>query len=344
VAGSLHLGESEVPALSEGEVLLRVLRIGVCGTDRDIAAGLYGEAPPGESDLVTGHESLCRVEDPGASAFRKGDLVVPTVRRGCPERCLNCRSGESDMCLTGHYTEHGIKGLHGFAREFAVTDPGYVVSIPEPLGEEGVLMEPLSIAEKAISQLMLMQNSRMKWEPKKVLVLGAGPVGLLATVAAALRGWEVSALATRPEGSLKATLVESVGAKYIDAKQTPLASLGSRWDIVLEATGNSTVALEAERLAGTNGVVCYLGIYRARSATSDVGRSFTDLVLGNKVWFGSVNANRSYFEKGRDDLVTAKKKWPGLLGKMITKVVTPEDFRLAFEAGEEDLKAVIEFA
>jgi len=344
---SLRLEDHEAPVPRRGELLLQVLKVGICGTDEDIIAGFYGEAPAGSNFLVLGHESLCRVAGAGnsASGFRKGDLVVPTVRRNCTEDCMNCRRGMSDMCITGHYFEHGIKGLHGFAREFAVSDHNFVVKLPESLSDLGILLEPLTIVEKGVTQAYLMQDSRMvTWKPRRALVLGAGPVGLLATAILRLRGLDVQTIATRSEESLKARLVEQTGAGYINSTETPLNTLEDRFDLVLEVTGNTSVALEAQNLTAVNGIVSYLGIYRQEQATEDAGKVFTNLVLGNRVLIGSVNANKAYFLKGARDLSRIRTKWPGFLERIITKRAKAEDLNEAYApVGEEGIKTVIQF-
>jgi threonine dehydrogenase-like Zn-dependent dehydrogenase len=343
---SLRLEDHDTPVPRRGELLLKVLNVGICGTDKDIIAGFYGEAPADSSNLVLGHESLCRVVGEGGNlfGFKKGDLVVPTVRRNCPENCMNCRRGMSDMCLTGHYLEHGIKGLHGFAREFALSDHNFVVKLPESLSDLGILLEPLTIVEKGVTQAYLMQESRMAWKPRIALVLGAGPVGLLATAILRLRGLEVHTVATRSEESLKARLVEQTGAKYISSNETPLSTLENRYDMVLEITGNTSVALEAQNLTSVNGIVSYLGIYRQEQATEDAGKVFTNLVLGNRVSFGSVNANKSYFLRGVKDLSRINNTWPGFLKKIITRREKPANFKEAYApVGEEGIKTVIQF-
>ncbi|MGI0091247.1 MAG: glucose 1-dehydrogenase [Nitrososphaerales archaeon] len=347
--GTLRLQEQEVPRPAKNEMLLQVQKIGICGTDRDIIAGFYGEAPAGESFLVLGHESLSRVFELGTSThgFKKGDLVVPTVRRNCPENCPSCKSGQSDMCLTGHYFEHGIKGLHGFAREFAITDSSFVVKLPESLKDVGVLLEPLTIVEKGLTQTFLLQDARMKksiWKPKKALVLGAGPVGLLATALLRLKNLEVDTVATRAEESLKARLVEQTGAKYINSKITPISALESSYDIVFEVTGNTLVGLEAQNLTRVNGAVCYLGVYKQEQESEDAGKIFTNLVLGNRIQFGSVNANKSYFVQGAKHLLQMRKMWSGLLEKMITNRMGCEDLQGAYTPkSQEEIKTVIEF-
>ena len=345
--GTLRLQDQDVPKPARKEILLEVQKVGICGTDRDIIDGFYGKAPVGESFLVLGHESLSRVSELGShvNGFKKGDLVVPTVRRNCTENCLNCKNDQSDMCLTGHYFEHGIKGLHGFAREFAITDSSFVVKLPQSLSDVGVLLEPLTIVEKGMSQTFLMQKARMKiWKPKKVLVLGAGPVGLLATALLRLNGLEVDTAATRSEESLKAKLVEQTGSKYINSKVTPLSSLENVYDIVFEITGNTSVALEAQNLTHVNGVASYLGVYKQEQESEDAGKIYTNLVLGNRIQFGSVNANKSYFLQGVKDLQRMKKKWSGFLEKMITNKVGVENFNDAYTPkSQEEIKTVIEF-
>ncbi len=342
---SLRIEEMPTPKPKSNELLLEVLRIGICGTDRDIISGFYGEAPKSSEFLVLGHESLSKVAEVGKSVrgFKKGDLVVPTVRRNCWENCLNCKNGESDMCLTGDYDEHGIKGLHGFASDYSVTDASFVVKLSESFLELGVLLEPLTVVEKALVQTYKIQN-RMQWKPSKALVLGAGPVGLLATAVLKLQGLEVQTVATRSKKSLKARLVELTGAEYINAKETPIHSLDYRYDIVFEVTGSPAIALEARELIRVNGITCFLGIYREQEATEDAGRLFTDLVLGNKVHFGSVNANRTYFERGVKDLVRIRKRWPSFLDGIITRKAVPKDFEKAYAPeSEEEIKTIIQF-
>jgi len=335
-----------VPEESSSQVLLKVLRIGICGTDREIIAGFYGQAPDGLDYLVLGHESLCRIESIGMSVkgFKKGDLVVPTVRRNCPENCVSCRNGESDMCYTGHYKEHGLKQLNGFASEFAISDASFVVKLPESLSEVGVLLEPLTVVEKALLQTQAIQNVRLKWKAKKALVLGAGPVGLLATAILRLRGIEVDTVATRSEESVKARLVRTTGATYVNSKETPLSTMKDVYDVVFEVTGNPEIALQAQDLIRINGIVCYLGIYREEQETQNVGKLFTDLVLGNRIHFGSVNANKTYFEAGAKDLVKIQREWPGYLQKMITRKERPDNPEKAYSPeSEEEIKTIIEF-
>jgi threonine dehydrogenase-like Zn-dependent dehydrogenase len=249
------------------------------------------------------------------------------------------------MCYTGHYREHGIKQLNGFASEYALSDASFVVKLSESLSRLGVLLEPLTIVEKALTQTLNLQNARLTWNLKRALVLGAGPVGLLATAILRLRGVEVDTAATRPEESLKARLIRSTGARYINSRSTPLNSLGYNYDAVFEVTGNPGVALLAQDLIRVNGIVCYLGIYRAEQEMQDIGQLFTDMVLGNRIHFGSVNANKSYFEAGAKDLVQIQQTWPDFLDKMITRKEKPDDPSKAYSPeSEEEIKTVVEFS
>lgn len=342
---SVQLTDIAPPQPKSNEVLLSIMKLGIDGTDRDINAGFYGAPPDGHKFLVVGHETLGRIESTGnaVSGFKRGDLVVPTVRRACPENCLNCRNGESDMCLTGHYYEHGIYKLHGFASELAVSDSNYLVKISNELDDVAVLLEPMSIVEKSISQIYHIQN-RMIWEPKTALMLGAGPIGQLGTLLLRLRGLDVFTMARRPKSDLKAQLVEAAGATYVNAKETTLQALGKKFDIIIEGTGNASVAMDAMKNLATNGVLCYLGVYGPSQLTSEVGDLLREAVLRNKVFFGSVNANKRYFEMGLKDFQAIKRKFGKALSRLFTSTLKPEDYEEAFKPGPSDIKTVIDFS
>ncbi len=325
------------PLPEENEILLKILEVGIDGTDREINEGLYGTPPPGSNYLILGHESIGRVEE-GNGEFSKDDLVVPTVRRGCEVNCLNCRSGESDMCLTGTYFEHGIYRLHGFASEYAVSDYDYVVKIPEEMRDIGVLLEPMSIVEKAVYQSYNIQE-RMLWNPEKALVFGAGTIGLLATALLRLKGLNVYVISRSEKTSFKARLVEELGAEYIPSSEMEKVEQG--FDLIIEATGSARVALKSMDMMNANSTLCLLGIYREAEVCKDIGKVFTELVLKNRLIFGSVNANKKYFEMGISHILEIKKRnMDDVLKKMITRVKI-EDFKKAFEKG--GIKTVIEF-
>jgi glucose 1-dehydrogenase len=340
-SGSVGLIETPTPVPRPGQALLRINRVGICGTDLEIIQGTYGEAPAGSDYLIIGHESLATVEKVtnNSSSIEDGTLVVPTVRR--PDDCVNCREGESDMCLTGQYKEHGIKGLHGFCSEYAVTDLDFLVPVPKGLSEVAVLLEPMSVAQKGVIQSFKIQE-RMIWNPRKALVLGTGPIGLLTVIVLRLRGLDVTAVATRPKDSLKAGIVQKTGAKYVKADEQPLAEIG-KFDLILEETGVASLAATAQGLLGPNGVLCLLGIYRPNLATQDIGHTYDDIVLGNKITFGSVNANKRYFLSGLNDLKAAQQRFPGILNSLLTKIVPPDEFSQAYSPSKDDIKSVIEF-
>jgi threonine dehydrogenase-like Zn-dependent dehydrogenase len=341
---SVKLVEIPKPPLEKGQVLLKTLCVGIDGTDREINEGVYGSPPSGSRYLVLGHEAVARVQEIGdrVEGFSEGDLVVPTVRRPCEENCPNCRIGETDMCLTGNYFEHGIYKLHGFASEYAVSDANFLIKIPTDLEDLAVLLEPLSIAEKAVTQSFKIQE-RMVWEPKKAFVVGAGPLGLLATMILRLKGLKVYAAATREKESLKARIVRSVGGTYINVRETPIESLEEKFDIVIEASGRVEAALEALNLLGPNSVMCFLGIYREKRACKEFGKVLTTMVLGNRLMFGSVSSNKSHFEMGIKDMSEIKRRYKNVLKMLITKKLHPTDFERAFKSETEDIKTIIYF-
>ncbi len=341
VKDSIRLDEIDAPTPSSSQALLRVQEIGICGTDLDINQGFYGEAPPGSNYLVTGHESLAVVENihGNAHGISKGDLVVPTVRR--PDSCMNCLNGESDMCLTGNYREHGIKRLHGFGSDFAVSDVEFLVKVPSDLRDVAVLLEPMSVAEKGVYQAFKIQE-RMLWKPKRVLILGAGPVGLLTTYLLRLKGLEVVVTATRAKDSAKARLAQRVGAVYVNTLETPLQSLG-KFDLIMEETGVAQVAIQATGMLNTNGIMCFLGIYPPTTAPEDIGEFYKDVVLGNKTFFGSVNANINYFRMGLKDFADIEKRFDGILRDTISARISPEEFQKAYAQNKDNIKTVIRF-
>jgi glucose 1-dehydrogenase len=339
-AGSARLADVPAPRPADGEALVRVVRAGACGTDAEIDHGLFGRAPPGDDYLILGHENLGRVER-GAGPLEVGDLVVSTVRR--PDGCLNCRAGESDMCLDGGYTERGIIGRHGFWAESYAESPDFLVRLPPELESVGVLLEPTSVVEKAIRQSYALQR-RLVWEPKQAVVLGAGPIGLLSTVALRLRGLAVTTVA-RSKGHLAAELVTACGGRYLSSRDVPIPRLGEelgRLDLIVEATGNGQVVFEAMQALGTNGVLCLTSITGGhRPLEVDAHALNLRLVLGNMAVFGSVNAHRADFEQGVADLVAAERRWPGLLDRLITRRLGLDGFRAALDASPGDIKTVL---
>jgi threonine dehydrogenase-like Zn-dependent dehydrogenase len=340
---STRLIDASLPEIGTGEVLLKVLEVGIDGTDLEINQGLYGRCPRECNHLILGHECLAMVEETRdeMEGLEKGDLVVPTVRR--PDDCPNCRKGESDMCIKGDFLEHGIKGLHGFASEYSKSHDKFLVKVPEKLRDVAVLLEPLSIVEKGILQSYSIQE-RMYWNPKTALVLGVGPLGILAAMVLRLKGLEVTAYATISREGLKARLIEEVGGTYVSAREDPLNSWEHKFDIIIEATGNTGVAVDSLKLLNANGILCLLGVYPSGEECGDFSGILKEMVLENKAIFGSVNANISYFERGIEDMEEMKKRFPGVLERIITKKLTPEEYEGAFNPEKEDIKTVIVFS
>jgi glucose 1-dehydrogenase len=343
-AGSARVVDAKMPEPKAGEALIRVLEVGVDGTDIEINSGFYGKAPIGSDYLIMGHESIGVVQEP-AGELAKGDIVVATVRRPCPENCLNCRSSEVDMCLTGHYLERGIFGRHGFMREYYAETPDYLVRLPKELANVGVLLEPLSIVEKGIQQSYKMQE-RMVWEPKRALVLGAGSLGIFASMLLRSKGLEVTTYDMVSVESPKARIIRDIGASYADGRDMPLEAVANdigNIDLILEATGSSTVAFKAMKLIGTNGVMCLTGVTGGSGKLEVCADCLNmQLVLGNKLVFGTVNSGMKHFKKGVDDMQLFNRLWPGVLGRMITRRVPLEELSSALEHRSDDIKVVIE--
>jgi threonine dehydrogenase-like Zn-dependent dehydrogenase len=339
---SARISDIPRPEPRRGEVLLKTLEIGVDGTDREIHEGVYGTPPEGYHYLVLGHEALTEVTElgPGVDSPEERELVVPTVRR--PDDCINCRSSESDMCRRGDYREHGIKGLHGFASDFCVSDSRFLVRVPRELRDIAVLLEPLSIGEKAIEQILSIQ-SRMTWSPRTAFVIGAGPLGLLTAMVLRIRNIEVKVAATRSAESSKARIVEEMGGQYVNVREDPLQSMSERFDLIVEATGNVNPAIDATRMLERNGVLCFMGNYRNQGCLEDFQEVLYEMVLGNRLMFGSVNSNLGHFGAGIEDMHRIRGRYPGVLKKLITRRIRPESYLEAFQVDRDEIKTVIEF-
>lgn len=346
---SVHVrDDAPDPRPETGQALVRVLEAGICGTDVEIHEGLFGQAPAGSPFLILGHENLGIVETaPSESGLAPGDLVVATVRRGCPEACRACVSDQNDMCLSGHFLERGIAGLHGFMSERYSESARYLVRLAPGLRPVAVLMEPMSIVQKGIDQALRIQQ-RVSWDPRKAVVIGAGPVGALAALALRLRGLEVYVASLEPETSAKAKLLREVEIRYVSTVTTPLEQLCSRVgkiDLVFEASGASSVVYAAMRMLGPNGICILSSVTPAgRNLDVDIGAWNRDMVLGNRLAFGTVNAGRRHFEAGARDLQAAEALYPGWLPRLITKRLAFADARKAMVRGSDDIKTVLEFS
>jgi glucose 1-dehydrogenase len=326
------------PDLRDGSVLVEGVAVGVCGTDAEIVEGKYGWAPPGKSRLVLGHESLGRVIDPGPrSSLKAGDLVVGIVRRPDPVPCPNCAVGEWDMCRNGQYTERGIKQIDGFMSERWRIEPEYAIKVDPTLGLLGVLLEPTTVVVKAW-EMALAVGARSFWEPKNVLVTGAGPIGLLAAGIGVQRGMEVHVLDRVTTGP-KVDLVRMVGATY---HSTNVASLDFEPDLIIECTGVGQVIAESIQKVGAGGTVCLTGVGKGGAL---VGAAIADVaasaVLQNNVIVGSVNANKRHWYKATEALARANRR---VLERLITRRERPENFKKALERQPDDIKVVIQFS
>jgi threonine dehydrogenase-like Zn-dependent dehydrogenase len=317
---------AEVPEPSGDGVLLRVLEVGVCGTDREISEGLFGVPAEGTS-LVLGHESLALVERDG-HGFSKGDLVTATVRRSC-RHCLACEEGAPDSCLTGDYSERGITRLDGFARELVLEDPAQLIPITPGLGRLGVLAEPTSICERAIRHALTI-GGRQPWQLERALVVGAGAIGMISTYLLRLAGLEVWTASLEQSNDL----VSASGARYVSTSDTSLADLRVEtggFDLVISAVPDAQVLADSLGLLRRSGVACLLGIDgRPQAVTIDGPVLGLDAVLENRVLFGSVNAHRQDWLAAVDSLDRARERWPDELEAFVGRRVPLDRFAEAF--------------
>lgn len=326
------------PPTSDGALLVRTRLIGMCGTDREIAADGYGVPPPGEERLVLGHESLGEVvEAPEDSGFAPGDLVAGVVRRPDPLPCPACAADEWDMCRTGDFVELGIKERDGYGSERFRVDTRFAVRVAPELGDLGVLLEPTSVLAKAFDHAERI-GARAWFEPKVALVTGAGPIGLLAALLARQRGLETHVV-DRVTGGAKPGLVADLGAHY---HSTPVAELALAPDIVIECTGVGEVVIDATHLAAPGAVVALTGIsHSERVGEAHLDAMNKDLVLGNKAVFGTVNAARRHYDQAAEALAAADPSW---LARLITRRLGVRDWPAALEKRPEDIKIVIDMA
>ncbi len=359
---ALRVTEEPIPSLRlPTEVRVRVLEVGVCGTDREICAFEYGTPPDGSDHLVIGHESLGEVIGVGMGVSRvaPGDLVIPMVRRPCPHaHCTACRAGRQDFCFTGDFSERGIKEAHGFMTEQIVEDERYLNVIPRSLREIGVLVEPLTIAEKALLQLWDIQE-RLPWgcphKPganhghcRRALVLGAGPVGLLGAMALRANDFETIVYARELAPNPKADVTERIGARYVSSQEIApdriAAELGAI-DVVYEAAGASKLAFDTMQAMGANSVFVFTGVPgRKAPIPVDTDRWMRDLVLKNQIVFGTVNAGRDAFEAAIRDLARFRTLWPQAVAGLISGRHPIEAHRELLLGRPAGIKHVLQFA
>jgi threonine dehydrogenase-like Zn-dependent dehydrogenase len=326
---SVHLAELPKPSLDQVPggrgVLVRVLQVGVDGTDREINAAEYGAAPKGYDFLVLGHESFGRVESVGKNVteFQRGDYVVATVRR--PGMSIYDAIGTPDMTTDDTYFERGINLLHGYLTEYYVDDADHIVLVPDRVAHVGVLLEPLTVVEKGIAQAYEIQRRMRVWRPRRAAVIGAGTIGLLATLVLRLRGLQVTTFARTPKPYLNADLIEATGAQYVSSTQASFAEAAARtgpFDLIFEASGYSPLAFEAMQSLGKNGVLVLASVTGGdKKVEIPADRLNLDFVLGNKVMVGTVNAGREYFEMGVRDMSHAEASYSGWLEKLLTHPV-----------------------
>jgi len=344
------IDQPEPKVQSPTQIKVRVLDVGVCGTDREITSFQYGTPPDASDYLIIGHESLSQVIDCGekVSKAKPDDLVVLTVRRPCPHpSCIACRSGRQDYCYTGDFTERGIKQRHGYMTEFVVEEESYANVVPRELREVAVLVEPLTIAEKSLEQLRVVEQ-RLPWDGeghRNAVVLGAGPVGLLGAMALRIAGFDVTVYSRSSKHAEKDDIVSAIGARFIAAEThsvDDMAKTVGPIDLVYEAIGASSVAFEVIKHLGPNGVFIFTGVPGRKGPIEvDTDYIMRDVVLNNQVILGSVNAPPHCFQQAIRDLGTFLQKWPDAVRSLITARFPIEQATKPLEPGAGGIKNVI---
>ncbi len=336
---SIRLEDRPEPVADADCALVEALALGVCGTDREIIHGDYGWAPDGEDRLILGHESLGRVlQAPAGSDLKVGDIVVGIVRRPDPVPCSACAAGEWDMCRNGRYTERGIKQRHGYGAERWLIEPDFAIKVDPALGILGVLLEPTSVVAKAWDHVERIGARTRSWRPDRVLVTGAGPVGLLAAMISRQKGLETHVFDRNDTGP-KPGLVADLGATWRGGDVAALRDLDAT--VVIECTGADAVVMGAITGLGNDAIVCLAGVSSGgRKVEFDVGGFNRRAVLSNDVVFGAVNANRAHYQTAADALAKADRGW---LTRLITRRVPLDRWREAFNKQDDDVKVVIDF-
>lgn len=352
--GSIHARTVRRPIAADVPdgrgVLVQVLRVGLDGTDKEISQGLYGMAPDGGDYLIIGHENLGRVIDSGPNVppeLRPGALVVSTVRR--PGQSAYDQLGMQDFTTDTVYYERGINLRHGYLSEYYVEDARFVVPLPPTLERVGVLLEPLTVAEKGLNQANEIQRRLRIWRPERALVIGAGTIGLLASLVLRLEGIDVTVVSRRRAPYLNSELLETIGARYLSSAETDIAGAAAAhgpFDLIFEASGFSPLAFEAAAALGANGLLVLSGVTGGeRVIEIDANRINQGFVLGNKVMVGTVNASRDDFVRGVDHLLAAEALHPGWLERLLTSPVQGLDDPMAVLAAldqRESIKAFVD--
>jgi threonine dehydrogenase-like Zn-dependent dehydrogenase len=341
---------------SNDEVKIKVIQVGICGTDREEAAGGRANAPAGKHELIIGHEMFGKVVETGSEVtkVKPGDFALFTVRRGC-NHCIACLNNRSDMCYSGEYTERGIKGYDGFQAQYVVDKEQYLVKVPSEISTIGVLTEPLSVAEKAIDIAVKVQELRLpgvsdnNWlQGKRTLITGLGPIGLMAAFVLRLRRAEVIGMDIVDDGSPRVELLKEIGGNYIDGRKISGMELDNylgQIDLIFEGTGVAELEFQLIDALGINGIYVLSGIPGGSSETCISGAELLrQMVLKNQIMIGSVNAGIEHYTMAVEDLKRARQVWGDTIDKVITQVVPYTKFEeVLHEHSPDEIKVVVDW-
>lgn len=344
-AGKVEIIDIPRPRIEhEGQVLVRLIEGGLCGTDREIVRSRRGKLPAGAEYMIMGHETLAEVIEAGkdASHLHPGDRVAIAPRRPCLQ-CPQCARGRSDLCETGQYRERGIVGMHGMFAQYVVENAAYVFPLPPGLNGVGVLMEPASVLAKTLTRIGLARRSLFGAErSRRTLVLGAGPIGILAALFALLENSEVHVVSLEDNESQPAQILNSAGISYAQAGSLET----SGFDCMIDCTGDPTAAFQQLDRLTHNAVVALLGaVPHGTRREVDVGSFLTNTIVKNLVFLGIVNSDESSWRRAARNLAAIQERHVGLLPSLLTHRFNwrqaPHAF---FERQANEIKAVIDFA
>lgn len=354
-----YLIEKDEPCIHlPDEVKIKIMQVGICGTDREEVAGGHAQARPGQKHLVIGHEMLGKVVETGpqVTKVKPGDYAVFLVRRECDKGLPCCVNNRSDMCFTGEYTERGIKERDGYETEFVVDREKYLVKVPDNIKDIGVLTEPMSVASKAIVEAANIQAARLpevkalEWySGKTVLIAGVGAIGLLAAFGLELRGATIWGLDIVDRDSKRVRILEQLGGRYIDGRKTDAMDIDDQCgevDFIFEAAGVPSLGFQLIDALGINGIYVMTGIPGDNRPVCMMGAELMkQMVLKNQAIIGSVNASVEHFGVAVRDLELSRYRWGNLIDQVITRRMGYDKFQEAIDLRtQDDIKTVIEWS
>ncbi len=338
------------------QVLCRTLQLGICGTDREIVRSGHPKVPPGDVHLALGHECLARVEAVGDQIqnLSVGDLVVPTVRRPVPHPATGASGPEFRLDMEGpwNFTERGIFRQHGFSAPWWLETPEFLLKVDPQLSSVAVLAEPLAVAEKAINEAEILQKARLGAEiwtatPPRVLVLGMGPIGFAAVLAAVARGWPTTLYGRDPQESRRVALCHQLGASYLSAEEVTWQlddPDADGYDLVIECTGQPQLLVQATGAMANAAIQVWLATGGRGDEALNLSEAMFWGFMRSHILMGCVNSAYRDFEDALKHLAWWKSHNEQALQAVITARVPLDQSLWHFSNRQpQGIKVVVEY-